>query len=171
MVGKIVTVLGAAALTLTSATGAAPAGSSSVKTVVLVHGGFVDGSEWAGVHRILARDGYRVIVVQNPTTSLADDVAVTKQAIASAPGEVICLDPATHRIISRAQLWAPPRTWIEQARPGKSLSWWPVAQADVEKAVALMESELAQPSRVRFGGSKDFKIYRERLSKGHECPV
>jgi hypothetical protein len=83
----------------------------------------------------------------------------------------ICLDPATHRIISRAQLWVPPRAWIEQARPGKNLSWWPEAQADVEKAVARMESELAQPSRVRFGGSKDFKIYRERLSKGHECPV
>jgi pimeloyl-ACP methyl ester carboxylesterase len=89
MVREIATVLGAAALTLTSVTGAASAGSSSVKTVVLVHGGFVDGSGWAGVHRILARDGYRVIVVQNPTTSLADDVAVTKQAIASAPGEVI----------------------------------------------------------------------------------
>lgn len=59
------------------------------KTIVLVHGGFVDGSGWSGVHRILAERGYEVVVVQNPTTSLADDVAVTKRAIASASGEVV----------------------------------------------------------------------------------
>ncbi|MEJ0087230.1 MAG: alpha/beta hydrolase [Pseudomonadota bacterium] len=58
-------------------------------TVVLVHGAFVDGSGWAGVHRILRNDGYQVIVVQNPTTSLADDVAVTRRAIAAAEGDVI----------------------------------------------------------------------------------
>jgi pimeloyl-ACP methyl ester carboxylesterase len=45
--------------------------------VVLVHGGFVDGSGWKGVYEILKRDGYSVSVVQNPTTSLADDVAAT----------------------------------------------------------------------------------------------
>lgn len=53
-------------------------------SIVLVHGGFVDGSGWQGVHNILTRDGYEVIVVQNPTVSLADDVAVTKRAIAAA---------------------------------------------------------------------------------------
>ena len=53
-------------------------------SVVLVHGGFVDGSGWQGVHDILAKDGYEVIVVQNPTISLADDVAVTRRAIAAA---------------------------------------------------------------------------------------
>ena len=52
-------------------------------TVVLVHGGFVDGSGWAGVFKILREDGYDVAVVQNPTLSLADDVAVTKRAIAA----------------------------------------------------------------------------------------
>jgi pimeloyl-ACP methyl ester carboxylesterase len=46
--------------------------------VVLVHGGFVDGSGWEGVYRILKQDGYRVSVIQNPTTSLTDDVAATK---------------------------------------------------------------------------------------------
>ena len=46
--------------------------------VVLVHGGFVDGSGWQGVYRILTRDGYSVSIVQNPTTSLADDVAAAK---------------------------------------------------------------------------------------------
>jgi pimeloyl-ACP methyl ester carboxylesterase len=58
-------------------------------SVVLVHGGFVDGSGWQGVHDIRAKDGYEVIVVQNPTISLADDVAVTKRAIADAKHPVV----------------------------------------------------------------------------------
>jgi pimeloyl-ACP methyl ester carboxylesterase len=51
------------------------------KAVVLVHGGFVDGSGWEGVYSTLRKDGYSVSVVQNPTLSHADDVAVTKRAI------------------------------------------------------------------------------------------
>jgi pimeloyl-ACP methyl ester carboxylesterase len=58
-------------------------------SVVLVHGGFVDGSGWQGVYNQLTKDGYEVIVVQNPTTSLADDVAVTKRAIAAARHPVV----------------------------------------------------------------------------------
>jgi len=58
-------------------------------SVVLVHGGFVDGSGWQGVHEALTDDGYEVIVVQNPTTSLADDVAVTRRAIAAASNPVV----------------------------------------------------------------------------------
>ncbi|MCF2515383.1 alpha/beta hydrolase [Sphingomonas sp. G124] len=58
-------------------------------SIVLVHGGFVDGSGWRGVHDILTKDGYEVIVVQNPTVSLADDVAVTRRAIASASHPVV----------------------------------------------------------------------------------
>jgi pimeloyl-ACP methyl ester carboxylesterase len=50
-------------------------------TVVLVHGGFVDGSGWQGVYQHLTKAGYNVSVVQNPTISHADDVAVTKRAI------------------------------------------------------------------------------------------
>ena len=57
--------------------------------IVLVHGGFVDGSGWEGVYRILKRDGYHVSIVQNPTTSLADDVAATKRVIAEQKGPVI----------------------------------------------------------------------------------
>jgi pimeloyl-ACP methyl ester carboxylesterase len=56
---------------------------TAVKNVVLVHGGFVDGSGWLGVYKTLKRSGYSVSVVQNPTTSLADDVAVTKRALAA----------------------------------------------------------------------------------------
>jgi pimeloyl-ACP methyl ester carboxylesterase len=61
----------------------------SVKNVVLVHGGFVDGSGWQGVYDLLKKDGYNVAVVQNPTTSLADDVAVTRRTLAAQNGPVI----------------------------------------------------------------------------------
>ena len=54
-----------------------------MKNVVLVHGGFVDGSGWEGVYRILKKDGYNVSIVQNPTISLEDDVAVTKRTLAA----------------------------------------------------------------------------------------
>jgi len=63
--------------------------NTTANSVVLVHGGFVDGSGWEGVYHQLKKDGYDVTIVQNPTTSLADDVAVTKRAIAAAPGNVI----------------------------------------------------------------------------------
>ena len=58
-------------------------------SVVLVHGSFVDGSGWEGVYKILRRDGYPVSIVQNPTISLADDVAVTRRAIGAQSGPVI----------------------------------------------------------------------------------
>ena len=60
-----------------------------VKNIVLVHGGFVDGSGWEAVYNVLKKDGYTVTIVQNPTISLADDVAVTKRAIAAQNGPVI----------------------------------------------------------------------------------
>jgi pimeloyl-ACP methyl ester carboxylesterase len=60
-----------------------------VRNVVLVHGGFVDGSGWEGVYNALKKSGYAVAVVQIATTSLADDVATTKRAIAEQNGPVI----------------------------------------------------------------------------------
>jgi pimeloyl-ACP methyl ester carboxylesterase len=59
------------------------------KNIVLVHGGFVDGSGWEGVYKSLRQRGYTVAIVQNPTISLADDVAVTKRTIAAMDGPVI----------------------------------------------------------------------------------
>jgi pimeloyl-ACP methyl ester carboxylesterase len=59
------------------------------KNVVLVHGGFVDGSGWEAVYRALRKDGHTVTVVQNPTISLSDDVRVTKRAIAALDGPVL----------------------------------------------------------------------------------
>ena len=65
------------------------ANANSVKNVVLVHGGFVDGSGWQGVYETLKADGYSVSIVQNPTISLADDVAVTKRILAAQNGPTI----------------------------------------------------------------------------------
>ena len=64
------------------------AGVSDI-SVVLVHGGFVDGSGWEDVYKILKKDGYNVSIVQNPTTSLADDVAATKRVIADEKEPVV----------------------------------------------------------------------------------
>lgn len=84
------TLISAAAIALAAAAGtpshAAPA---NVKNVVLVHGGFVDGSGWQGVYGALKKRGYNVTIVQNPTTSLAEDVAFTKRAIAQQDGPVV----------------------------------------------------------------------------------
>ena len=60
-----------------------------MKNVVLVHGGFVDGAGWEGVYKILKKNGYNVSIVQNPTISLEDDVAVTKRTLASLDGDSI----------------------------------------------------------------------------------
>lgn len=78
----------AAAIALLSAT-VAPARAEPVKNVVLVHGAFADGSGWRRVVDILARDGYAVSVVQEPLTSLADDVAATRRVVDLQQGPVI----------------------------------------------------------------------------------
>jgi pimeloyl-ACP methyl ester carboxylesterase len=54
---------------------------SGAGTVVLVHGGFVDGSGWQGVYDLLRQDGYSVSVVQNPTLSLEGDAEATRRII------------------------------------------------------------------------------------------
>ncbi len=61
----------------------------TAKTIVLVHGGFVDGSGWEEVYQILKKDGYTVSIVQNPTISLEDDVAVTKRILSTQSSPVI----------------------------------------------------------------------------------
>jgi pimeloyl-ACP methyl ester carboxylesterase len=69
-------------------TGGGP-GSDARPTILLIHGGFVDGSGWEGVFTRLRKEGYTVSVVQNPTTSLADDVAATRRAIEASSGPVL----------------------------------------------------------------------------------
>jgi pimeloyl-ACP methyl ester carboxylesterase len=63
--------------------------AAGVKNVLLIHGGFVDGSGWQGVYDLLKKDGYHVTIVQNPTTTLADDVAMTKRMLAAQDGPAI----------------------------------------------------------------------------------
>ena len=62
--------------------------NGGVPTVVLVHGGFVDGSGWRGVYGLL-KDDYDVKIVQNPTISLEGDVAATKMVVGAQSGPVI----------------------------------------------------------------------------------
>jgi pimeloyl-ACP methyl ester carboxylesterase len=83
----------AAAASLAAAAGASaqeavPQGQA-VRNVVLVHGAFADGSGWRGVHDRLTSRGYRVSIVQNPLTSLADDVAATRRVLDQQDGPTI----------------------------------------------------------------------------------
>ena len=92
------TALSTAATTLAAVglTGAAYAQSDTntsagnpARNVVLVHGAFADGSGWRGVHDELTSRGYRVTLVQNPLTSLVDDVAATTRALARQDGPTV----------------------------------------------------------------------------------
>jgi pimeloyl-ACP methyl ester carboxylesterase len=67
----------------------APARAEPVRNVVLVHGAFADGSGWRRVADILTKDGYAVTVVQEPLTSLADDVAATRRVLDLQPGATL----------------------------------------------------------------------------------
>lgn len=66
-----------------------PARTQPVRNIVLVHGAFADGSGWRGVYDQLTARGYRVSIVQNPLTSLADDVAATKRVLDRQDGPAI----------------------------------------------------------------------------------
>ena len=61
----------------------------AVKNVVLVHGGFVDGSGWQGVYESLSHDGFKVSIVQNPTLALAGDADYTRRVIDAQDGPVV----------------------------------------------------------------------------------
>jgi len=63
--------------------------SAGVKNILLVHGAFADGSGWAGVYKMLTAKGYNVTVVQNPLSSLEDDVAAVKRALDRQTGPCI----------------------------------------------------------------------------------
>ncbi|MFG3026782.1 alpha/beta fold hydrolase [Streptomyces sp. NPDC048254] len=63
--------------------------SAESRNVVLVHGGFVDGSGWQGIYDVLKRDGYNVSIVQNPTLSLEGDVAATRMVLDAQDGPAV----------------------------------------------------------------------------------
>jgi pimeloyl-ACP methyl ester carboxylesterase len=78
-----------AAVFLALAGTAVPLLAAPIKNIVLVHGAFVDGSGWKAVYDILVKDGYSVTVVQDPLTSLEEDVAATKRILDRQPGQCI----------------------------------------------------------------------------------
>jgi len=81
--------LAAAAAIVAAGTGFARAANAAQPSVVIVHGAFADGSDWAKVIPLLQAHGIKVTAVQNSLTSLADDVAATKRAIDNQPGKVV----------------------------------------------------------------------------------
>jgi len=81
--------LAAAAAIAAAGTGFAQAANGTQPSVVIVHGAFADGSDWAKVIPLLQAQGIKVTAVQNSLTSLADDVAATKRAIDNQPGKVV----------------------------------------------------------------------------------
>ena len=81
--------LAALLVTIGTPVKAQPAATDRLETIVLVHGALIDGSSWRGVYDILTKDGYRVSVVQQPLTGLADDVAATKRVIDQQDGPII----------------------------------------------------------------------------------
>lgn len=81
--------LAAALAAVSSMAGSKAAPASTATNIVLVHGALTDGSTWRGVYDILTKDGFRVRVVQQPLTGLADDVAATKRVIDQLDGPVV----------------------------------------------------------------------------------
>ena len=85
----LATVAAAATLTGPVHAQAASSGARPAENIVLVHGAFADGSGWRGVYDELTQRGYRVTIVQNPLTSLADDVASTRRVLDRQDGPTI----------------------------------------------------------------------------------
>jgi len=82
--------IAAAALLALSGTAVAEARyGGAIRNIVIVHGAFADGSGWRAVHDILVKDGYRVTIVQEPLTGLADDVAAAKRVLDLQDGSVV----------------------------------------------------------------------------------
>src|SRR5215831_6693379 len=79
----------AALLALSGTTFAEPKANGATRNIVIVSSAFADGSGWRAVHDILEKDGYRVTIVQNPLTGLADDVAATKRILDLQDGPVV----------------------------------------------------------------------------------
>ena len=78
-----------ALLALSGTAFAEPRPDGAARNIVIVHGAFVDGSGWRAVHDTLEKDGYRVSIVQEPLTGLADDVAATKRVLDLQDGPVV----------------------------------------------------------------------------------
>jgi len=89
MISNLTLLAAAGVVALAAVAAPAKAAPAGIKNIVLVHGAWVDGSGWQGVYQVLKKDGYNVSIVQNPLSSLADDVAATKRVLALQDGAVI----------------------------------------------------------------------------------
>jgi len=122
-----------------------------VKNVVLVHGAFADGSGWRGVYNELTRRGYRVTIVQNPLTSLADDVAATTRVLDRQDGPTVLVGHSWGgTVITEAGVHG--RLFCELCLEGR-VSRYPVALAErafeVHHLAPLAEASL--PVRTTLG--------------------
>src|SRR5260370_40760697 len=110
-----------------------PVLATPIKNIVLVHGAFVDGSGWKPVYDILVKDGYSVTVVQEPLTSLEEDVATTKRILDRQPGRRILVGHSyggaaitqggtdAHVAALRTIAAAPPEAGVTAAAPRKTI--------------------------------------------------
>lgn len=86
---RVRTIFTAIGLGLMLASASSSAFAEGIKNIVIVHGAFADGSGWRKVSDILSAKGYRVSIVQEPETSLADDVAATRRVLALQEGPAV----------------------------------------------------------------------------------
>jgi pimeloyl-ACP methyl ester carboxylesterase len=134
--------------------------SAASVAVVLVHGGFVDGSGWEDVYKILKKDGYNVSIVQNPTLSLADDVAVTKRVLGRQKAPVILVGHSYGGVVI-TEAGNDPRVaglvYIAAFAPDKGETWpkkrpssWPTRRSPGvwRPSAAQSENQRGRPSRV-----------------------
>lgn len=119
------------------ASAAAPAAPAGVKNIVIVHGAFVDGSGWRVVHDILFHKGYNVSVVQQPHTSLDDDVAATREILDRQVGPVVLVGHSSGgSVISIAGV----RSKV------KALVYVAALQPEVGESVAQLLASMPSPS-------------------------
>ena len=104
-----------------------------IKNIVLVHGGFVDGSGWQGVYEHLTADGYRVSVVQNPTLSLAGDVAATHLILDRIDGPAVLVGHVRGRPPAAASLLHLPTSLAGHNRAPASSSDWTDARPSLAR--------------------------------------
>lgn len=131
----------AAVLSLGAATSSFAQSDVRGKTVVLVHGAFADGSSWTKIIPILRKRGLQVIAVQNPLTSLEDDVAATRRAIERASGPVVLVGHSWGGVVI---------TEAGNAEKVKALVYVAAFAPDSGQSIASMTADAPPPSYARF---------------------